>query len=240
MFAYQGSSKKELNHLFNALKKASACDECIKLAFPGNAGHHEHGWGYVLRTSNQLYHYRTTGPIYEDNHRLPEFEGEIQIIAHARLATGGVLGDPMFSHPYAAYTDQATFYFAHNGGLKNAAQIVPNKVDSEWAFDQVLREGDLATALPKLKENTSSALNLLVMTINRAARKATLHYHNFYVKYGEKGADSYYRMYQATMAEGGKAVFSSTMEPLLLKHITKGSNAPVKYGELLTLGASQA
>jgi len=236
MFGYAGSSRKDLEALYSALKKASSCDDCIKQMIPGHDGWHQHGWGYVIRTADQLFHYRSITPANEDKHRLPEFKGEIQAIFHVRLSTGGVLGDPSFSHPYVGYTDQATIFFAHNGGLKNAALIVPNKVDSEWAFDQLRREGDLATTLPKLKENTSSALNLLVMTINRQARQATVNYLNWYTGYGDPARDGYYRMHQATMVQGGQAVFSSTLEPLLKRHITKGSNQPVTYGELQTLG----
>ena len=235
MFAYVGSSRKELDVLFSALKKASVCDACIKAMIPGHDGWHQHGWGYVIRTSDQLFHYRSTNAVDQDDHRLPVLKGEIHAIFHARLSTGGVLGDPAFSHPYVASTNQALFFLAHNGGLQNAAQIVPNKVDSEWALDQIVREGDLGTALPRLKENTSSALNLLLLTDNRETRKATITYLNWYHGHGDKQRDGYYRMYQAAMTNGGQAVFSSTMEPLLRRHIVKGSNQPVAYGELQTL-----
>ena len=236
MFGYAGSSRKELDALYSALKKASSCDECIKEMIPGHDGWHRHGWGYVIRTADQLFHYRSIRAVDKDNHRLPEFKGEIQAIFHARLSTGGVLGDPAFSHPYVASTNQSIFYLAHNGGLKNAAVMVPNKIDSEWALDQIVREGDLGTALPRLKENTQSALNLLLLTINREARQAAITYLNWYAGYGDEKRDGYYRMYKATMTGGGQAVFSSTLEPLLMKHIAKGSNQPVNYGELQTLG----
>lgn len=240
MFGYVGSSRKDLDALYSALKKASECDDCIKQMIPGHDGWHRHGWGYVIRTSDQLFHYRSVQSVDKDEHRLPAFKGEFQAIFHARLSTGGVLGDPAFSHPYVAATNESIFYFAHNGGLKNAALVVPNKIDSEWALDQIVREGDLGTALPKLKENTTSALNLLVMTINRQARRSAITYLNWYNGHGNQQRDGYYRMYKATMALGGQAVFSSTLEPLLKRHIVKGSNQPVIYGELQTLGLPAA
>ena len=237
MFGYVGSSEKELNALYTALKTASGCDPFLKDVYSGCDGH-PHGWGYVLRTPTQLYYYRTTVPVFTDDHTLPAFSGQAQAIFHSRLTTGGVTGDPAFSHPYVAATNHSIFYFAHNGGLKNAATVVPNKVDSEWALDQIVNEGDLATALPKLKENTQSALNLLLMTVNRERRAARIDYLNWYQGRGDKKKDGYYQMFKATMAEGGRAVFSSTLESILLKHIAKGSNTPVEYGELEALGES--
>ena len=236
MFGYVGSSQADLETLYAALKAASICDECLRQMIPGHDGWHQHGWGYVLRTSDQLYHYRSTQAVDQDDHRLPAVKGEFQASFLARLSTGGVLGDPAFSHPYVAATNEALFFLAHNGGLKNAALIVPNKVDSEWALDQIVREGDLATALPKLKENTSSGLNLLLLTVNRQARQAAVTYLNWYHGHGDPKRDGYYRMHRATMPNGGHAVFSSTMEPLLAPHAVKGSNVPVAYGELQTLG----
>jgi hypothetical protein len=42
-------------------------------------------------------------------------------------------------------------------------------------------------------------------------------------------------MFKATMSNGGRAVFSSTLEGHLTKHIVKGSNLAVRYGKLETL-----
>jgi predicted glutamine amidotransferase len=235
MFGYVGSSQKEVDALYGALKKASSCDPRLKEMVPGHDGRHRHGWGYVIRTSHQLFHYRTPRALDEDDHCLPVFNGEIQAIFHARLSTGGVLGDAVFSHPYVAYTNQAIFFFAHNGGLKDTAKQVPNKVDSEWALDQIVGEGDIAAALPKLKENTQTALNILLMTINREARKAAISYLNWYDGRGDKKKDGYYQMYKATMSNGGEAVFSSTLGRHLMKHIAEGSKTPVEYGKLQNL-----
>jgi len=54
--------------------------------------------------------------------------------------------------------------------------------------------------------------------------------------HGNQQRDGDYRTHQVTMAQGGQAAFSSTLEPLLTRPIVKESNGPVVCGELQTLG----
>jgi predicted glutamine amidotransferase len=214
MFGYVGRSRDDLIALHSALRGACANDECLAAAYPRLGHSHDDGWGYVIRASGGLHHYRSAVAIHEDDHPLPPFaeDQEIQAIFHGRLTRGGVVGDPIFSHPYVASTDTALFFFAHNGGLTDdVGKAVKDKVDSEWALDQIIRADGIEAALPKLKAKTQTALNILLMKINRKQRAATMHYLNFYQGRGEAKKDGYYQMYKATMASGGRTVFSSTL-----------------------------
>jgi predicted glutamine amidotransferase len=230
MFAYAGASRREVEALYQALKNSSACDPTAKVALTDCDGWHKDGWGYVIRTANELFHYRTQRPLSEDTHTFPAFEGNILAIFHARLSSGP-LGDAAFSHPFVGANQESIFYFAHNGGLKGPAKENPDKVDSEWAFEQIVAKNGMTPVLQELKDNTRSALNLLLLTITRKTRKASLEYLNFYTTFGDAEKDGYYRMYQATMPEGGKAVFSSTLRDHL--DVTP---QPVPYGEVEMLG----
>jgi len=84
------------------------------------------------------------------------------------------------------------------------------KVDSEWALEEVMRASGMAAALPKLKEHTRSALNLLVLTIGREkGTPAALRYFHYF-KPKEPGKVAYYQMFLGTMP-GGEALVSSTI-----------------------------
>lgn len=222
MFGYVGRSAGELENLYASLRGACQSDECLLAAYPERAAKsHEHGWGYVIRAANGLFHYRSGSAIYHDRHPLPALDGEICAIFHGRFTTGNIVGDPIFSHPFVAATDTAVYFMAHNGGLTNdVGKAVPDKVDSEWALDQIASRGGIASALPLMKEKTGSSLNLLLMSIDRKQRQATIHYLNYYKKDGGK-KDAYYNMYLGTTQSGGRAVFSSTLK----LHGIEGVNA---------------
>jgi glutamine amidotransferase len=236
MFAYAGSSRNDLIALYDALRAASACDPSLKELYPGSGGSHRDGWGYVIRTPRQLFHYRTDRPIDESNdHRLPELDGEILAIFHARF-TSGIKGDAIFSHPFVASTGAATFFLAHNGGLLPEVLLgSPHKVDSEWALDQIVAEGGLAPALDRLKAKTTTALNLFLMSIDRNRKKPAISYLNYYKGYGETKKDAYYRIFQANMSDGGRAVFSSTLRNHLTLVEGIGDARPVEYDRILEL-----
>jgi predicted glutamine amidotransferase len=116
MFAYVGRSRADLNALHSALKDSCTQDECLSpLKLPaGNS--HKDGWGYVIRVQGSIYHYRSSDAIFRDSHKLPVFadDQEIQAIFHGRLTTGGVTGNPIFSHPFVGYTDREILFFAHS------------------------------------------------------------------------------------------------------------------------------
>jgi predicted glutamine amidotransferase len=233
MFAYVGSSRDDVLVLHAALQKASACDPCLKKKFPNSDGHHRDGWGYVIRTPDRLFHYRTTLAIDEDpEHQLPAFTGEIAAIFHARF-TSGVRGDPIFSHPYVGCTPDATLFLAHNGGL-NPPDLPPGKVDSEWALDQIMSQGSFAGALPTLKGATKTALNILLMSITRQ-KQCAIWYLNWYQGRHTKVDDDNYQMYKSAMPGGGRAVLSSTLKEHLLEETKKGSIQPAAYDKIVNL-----
>jgi predicted glutamine amidotransferase len=236
MFAYAGSSQNDLIALYDALRAASTSDPSLRELYPSSGGRHRDGWGYIIRTSRQLFHYRTERPIDEStDHRLPELDGEILAIFHSRF-TSGVKGDAIFSHPFMASTGAATLFLAHNGGL--LAEVLegsPHKVDSEWALDEIVAEGGLAPALDRLKAKTKTALNLFLMSVHRNRRPAAISYLNYYKGYGETKSDAYYRLFQASMPDGGRAVFSSTLRNHLMLIDRIGDARPVEYDRISEL-----
>lgn len=208
MFGYRGKIESDLHELYRGLTQACASDPSLQAVAP-NCSAHCHGWGYVIQADNGLFHYRTARSIYEDKITLPKLEGDIRAIFHGRYASNPELTGPIFSHPFMAADETLVTFFAHNGGV--AVDNLPErKVDSEWAMEQVVAKGDLAAALPTLKEHTRSALNLLVLTVDRKkATPALLEYFHFF-KPKEPDKVKYYQMFEGTMP-GGRALVSSTM-----------------------------
>lgn len=208
MFGYCGKSETDLRDLYSALSRACANDPTLQAVAPGCASHC-HGWGFVIHADNGLFHYRTARSIYEDKIELPKLEGRIRAIFHGRFASKPELDGHIFSHPYLAFDDKQVTYLAHNGGV-DAPGLPERKVDSEWIIEETVRAGGIAAALPKLKEHTRSALNLLVLTIAREkGTPATLRYFHYF-KPKEPGKVEYYKMFIGTMP-GGRALMSSTM-----------------------------
>ena len=208
MFGYYGNSEADVHALFSGLKQACANDPTLKAVAEG-CSRHCHGWGYVIHADNGLFHYRTARSIYDDQVVLPKLEGRIRAIFHGRYASNPDLAGHIFSHPFLATTDRETIFFAHNGGV-SADRPLNRVVDSEWALEEVTKAGSIAAALPKLKEHTKSALNLLTLTISRASgTPASLQYFHFF-KPKEEDKAAYYRMYLGAMP-GGRALVSSTI-----------------------------
>lgn len=208
MFGYAGNSQQDLRALYSSLKDACGNDPMLQAVAAG-CSRHCHGWGYVIHAANGLFHYRSARPIYDDNVVLPKLEGEIRAIFHGRYASNEDLAGHIFSHPFVAYTNDEVIFLAHNGGVS----VPPEKeqtrtVDSEWVLEEFARNGE--AALPKLKENTKSALNLLILKVSRAAgTPASLQYFHFF-KPKEPGKVDYYTMYLGSMSEG-RALVSSTL-----------------------------
>ncbi len=138
---------------------------------------------------------------------MPALDGKIYAIFHARQTSNKKLVDSIFSHPFFAATDSELLFLAHNGALKFS---YPNKVSSEFALQELVKQGSLEKALPLLKEKTKTALNLLILQISRSNREATLSYFNYYLSTAKNGGE-YYDLYTANLY-GGTAVFSSTLK----------------------------
>jgi hypothetical protein len=213
MFGYCGTLESDVHELYAGLMRACASDPTLKAVAP-NCSAHCHGWGYVIHADNGIFYYRSGRSIYEDKIVLPKLEGNIRAIFHGRYASKLNLVGHIFSHPYMAADDAKVTYFAHNGGVKPAG-LPELKVDSEWALEEIVAKGSLAAALPELKKNTGSALNLLVLTIDRKMGVAPMleYFHYFVPEIREKHPDKveYYSMFEGKMP-GGRALFSYTMK----------------------------
>jgi len=234
MFGYCGTLESDVRELYAGLKRACASDPTLQSVAP-NCSQHCHGWGYVIHAHNGLFHYRTARSIYDDNVALPKMEGKIRAIFHGRYASNLELMGHIFSHPFMAFDDKQTIFFAHNGGVDPKEKDFPErKVDSEWALEQIIAAGDVASALPKLKEHTRSALNLLILTIGREkGTPALLQYFHFF-KPKEPDKIAYYKMFEGAMP-GGRALVSSTMTLPEAKMSNLKNVQPAKFDELLSL-----
>ena len=211
MFAYVGNSNEELMRLYSALKKTADYDSIAEKLGVGFKRHGD-GWGYVIAGNDgSLYHYRTSKPIYEDLHDLPKITGSFSAIFHVRKASDNKTIRPSFSHPLPEDNERELIFFAHNGPIKKEplAKELGFKgetIDSELAAKLFARDGIKCMNL--LETNTLSALNLLIMRINRKTGKAHIDYKNYYVK---KDRAEFYELYYKKF-DNGRAVYSSTLE----------------------------
>jgi predicted glutamine amidotransferase len=232
MFGYAGKSEADVRELFSGLKRACANDPTLPGVFAG-CSRHSDGWGYVIHADNGLFHYRTATSIYDDEAPLPRLKGEIRAIFHGRFASDPSLAGHIFSHPFVAAGDREIFFLAHNGGVK-PDHLLARTVDTEWALEQIIQSGGLETALPKLKQHTASALNLLVLSIDRkSGAPATLRGLNYFESKEQPKID-YYQMYLGAMP-GGRAFVSSTLKNDSAKISGLANAGPAKFGELFTL-----
>ena len=106
-----------------------------------------------------------------------------------------------------------------NGGVK-ADVPLDRKVDSEWAMETFVASADADPKLSRLTNHTSSALNLLILTIDRAKNTPALLRYFHYFK-PDKPRE-YYGMFEAAMP-GGRALVSSTitMDGVKVKGMSK-------------------
>lgn len=231
MFGYAGRRESDVRDLFAALKRACENDPTLG-AIAAGCSRHSHGWGYAIHAANGLFHYRSAKSIYEDDVAPPKLEGDIRAIFHGRFATNPQLAGHIFCHPFAATTDREAIFFAHNGSV-NPPVLPGRKVDSEWALDLIAEKG-LEAALPALKEHTISALNILMLSIDRQTPDAAaLRGLNFF-KPTEKPKVDYYRMHLGRMP-GGQAFVSSTLTFDAARPASLQIEGPAPFGELLTL-----
>jgi predicted glutamine amidotransferase len=232
MFGYAGRSEADVRELLAGLKRACAFDPTLP-GIVASCSSHCHGWGYVIHAANGLFHYRTSTSIYEDDAPLPKLAGEIRAIFHGRFASDPTLAGPIFSHPFVASSDREIIFLAHNGAVQ-ADPLPARKVDTEWALEQVIQAGGIEQALPKLKQHTGSALNLLVLSIDRkSGTPATLRALNYFTSQ-ERAKVDYYQMYLGTMP-GGRAFVSSTIKNDAAKINGLAITGLATFGELLTL-----
>lgn len=234
MFGYCGRLESDVRELYAALKCACANDPTLAAVAPGCSAHC-HGWGYVIQADNGLFHYRTARSIYQDEITLPKLEGRIRAIFHGRYASKPELVGHIFSHPFVATSDTQVIYFAHNGGI-GVEGLPERKVDSEWALEQIITMGGVEAALPKLKDHTKSALNLLVLTINRKTDTPALLEYFHYFKPKESGKIKYYSMFEGTMP-GGRALVSSTITLPGASLVNLTNVRPAVFGKLISLEA---
>ena len=232
MFGYAGNSEADVRELHAGLKRA--CENDPSLAgIAAGCSRHCHGWGYAVHAANGLFHYRSAKSIYEDDAPLPRLEGEIRAIFHGRFASDSSLAGHIFCHPFVAATDREIIFLAHNGGVK-PDHLAERKVDSEWVLEQIIQAGGLDQALPKLKEHTASALNLLLLNIPRSqGAPATLQCLNYF-KSKEQPKLAYYEMYLAAMP-GGLAFVSSTFKNYGENVRGFALSGPATFGETFAL-----
>ncbi|ACP37544.1 class II glutamine amidotransferase [Saccharolobus islandicus] len=222
MLAYHGDDKEYLKRLTNCLAKASLND-------PLTNETHGDGWGIVAIASNNLIHYRSHFPIFKDENLekiLNLLDGEMKVIIHARQASDKRLISPYYSHPYLESTPKSILFLAHNGSvdkykLGNVLGIDPMlMVDSELVAKYVATYS--IKEIDKLQDVTQSALNLLIMEINRIDRSSTIYFYNYYIKDKIKRKEEYYKLY---FNKG--AIYSSS---LAYTGCEKGEE--VKFGNL--------
>lgn len=208
MFGYCGTLESDVRELYSGLKRACANDPTLYAIAP-DCSRHCHGWGYVIHADNGLFHYRTSRSIYDDDDFvLPKLKGKIRAIFHGRFAGDPELAGHIFSHPFLVADGTRVTFLAHNGGVEPDKQPDRN-VDSEWVLEQIIKSGDISPALPKLRDHTRSALNLLILTIGRESGTPSLLRYFHYFKPKEPDKARYYRMYEGAMP-GGRALVSST------------------------------
>jgi len=232
MFGYAGKSEADVRELLSGLKRACANDPTLSSIAAG-CSRHSHGWGYVIHAANGLFHYRTAKSIYYDEAPLPKLEGEIRAIFHGRFATDPTLTGPIFSHPFVASTEKEILFLAHNGSVE-PDHLPDRNVDTEWALQQIIQAGSIESALPQLKDRTRSALNLLVLSVQRSADTPAILRGLNYFKPKEPAKIAYYQMYLGTMP-GGQAFVSSTLNLDSSKVNGLTIRGPATFGELLTI-----
>jgi predicted glutamine amidotransferase len=233
MFGYCGKSEADVHALYSGLKRACSNDPTLKAVAEG-CSRHCHGWGYVIHADNGLFHYRTSRSIYDDDIVLPKLQGQIRAIFHGRYASNPDLAGHIFSHPFMTASGSEVIFLAHNGGV-TPDRTLDRTVDSEWALEEITHHADIAAALPKLKDHTRSALNLLTLRIGRAkGTPASLQYfHYFKPKEPDKAA--YYKLFVGSMP-GGTALVSSTFTLDDARVEELKDIRPAEFDALVTLG----
>ncbi|MGC9209824.1 MAG: class II glutamine amidotransferase [Acidilobus sp.] len=207
----------ELTELFYCLRRAAENDTLKK------GIRHADGWGMAVVDQDRLFIYRSGSPIYQDV--MAPIDNVVSkralVIIHARYASEEDKVGPQYSHPYLATSVDGRFIYivAHNGSLdksslaeKEGLAVDPTGfVDSELVAQYLAAKSpsdreSLYKALSRLRGYTSTALDLLVIIVNRRDRVASLYAYPFW-----KGEGDYYRLYKISKG-GTTAVVSSTVK----------------------------
>ncbi|WP_338598524.1 class II glutamine amidotransferase [Sulfolobus tengchongensis] len=226
MLAYYGKNKDYLRKMANCLVKASLNDPLINES-------HSDGWGIVAYNNNKIIYYRSSNPIFQDintlNDVINSLDGELKVIIHARKASEKVLVSSFYSHPYLETTSTHLFFLAHNGSvdkyrLGETLGLDPSlMVDSELIARYIAIHG--LKEVDRLREFTKSALNLLILEIDRKSKSSQIYFHNYYRKDIIVENEEYYKLYH-----NKGAVYSSS---LAYTGCEKGEE--VEFGKLMKL-----
>jgi len=232
MLAYVGKDKERLKKLAQCLILSAKDD-------PITHDVHKDGWGIVAYDKEKMVYYRSVNPIFNESdvlfNLISLLNDDIKVIIHARLASDKNLVSSYLSHPYMESNEKSIIYFAHNGSvnkedLGKILNINPRlMVDSELIGKYIVSHG--IEKVKELQAYTKSALNLLILKIDRESKDAHLYYYNYYnVDYiRKKGTpEEYYYLYQ-----GEDYVFSSS---LAYSGCEKGNK--VELGEIEELKSS--
>ncbi|MFP3205600.1 MAG: class II glutamine amidotransferase [Metallosphaera yellowstonensis] len=206
MFAYVGSSTRELESLYKALRESASNDtRRIK------DNKHGDGWGYVIYSGEVIWYYRSRRAIYDENFTVPQVDGKFYAVFHARQASKKETVSSRFSHPFQESNEKELIFLAHNGyvdeeELKEWLGYQGYTTDSELVTKALAKFGMRPEVMERLREYTVSALNLLILRVDKGSGVGRLYYLNYFKKDPE-----FYRMYLSQGMEG-KAVFSSTLK----------------------------
>jgi len=99
---------------------------------------HGDGWGAVLETAGGLEHVRSARPCWDD----PAFAQSDSVrvrLLHARLASVAGLGEA-HAHPYSEESLGATWYFCHNGTLRDEPDDGTGDTDSKRYFRRMAKQ----------------------------------------------------------------------------------------------------
>lgn len=174
---YAGHSPKDVSQLLSALKRSAQDDQI------GGSRTHKDGWGYAIRSGGTTLTYKTDMPIYEDQHKLPDFgRGEIHAIFHARRVSSEFLRHRL-SHPYTFPSPNSEVLCCHN------------------AHTHVHLRRD--------RPIVRGALNMLSLSVNNQNGQASVSYLSV-VRFKTERMQEYYRLFEQRL-EGGVAVVSSTL-----------------------------
>ena len=207
MFGYVGHSNEELDKLYSALIEASRNDKIgKKYWYPS----HEDGFGIIIYTEDNLFHFRSTKPIYKEKLNLPEFNGKIYAIFHALNAYDKDLISPIFEHPFMVSNGNQVMYMAHNGVVDKQLIMENLRIngiynDTEAALEYLNQHG--LESISDLENYTKSSLNIIVLNLDKKRKNSTIYFKNFY---HDKSKSDYLDMYTVVLPHG-KAVISSTL-----------------------------
>ncbi|ADL19122.1 Predicted glutamine amidotransferase [Acidilobus saccharovorans 345-15] len=206
---------------------------------------HGDGWGMAAYSREGLLVRRSARPIFDELSNANSLQlpaGEQLVMVHARAASDSSKVGIAYSHPYEALSadGRRLYLLAHNGsvdreGLGRAlglGELSGNYVDSELALMVIAREGLSEGALELLRNYTETALDLLIMEVDRPSGAARLYAYSYW---RDPGEGEYYEL-RVISAGSTTAVVSSTVakycEALGLRHSGLGPGRLVMVGEL--------